>query len=283
MFGMTPAKPTCAQPRLVMHQKRPEDVNSLISPLKSSIICNGSLSKESRLPNITGPVQIVANGKHSTPSAVKDKPNALGTLKSSDTVSSSQNVSIGKSNEPEKKSIGPLVPYDYDDDSSSRDSSLSPPLNDDHEVLTVKATTPSDWQVTNSSGLRSPSIHSESSNHSVASATGTNWSVTEKQSLTGSLASKSVSALKVIDRKLKEHTTQTICSSSDTELESQVVNSAGKCNLRAKSVERENISCNDVSSKHPVPNKKVRVRRSSLSSESDSSSSSKLLQKKFKV
>lgn len=281
MFGMTPPKPTSAQPRLVMHQKRPEDVNSLVLPLKSTITTNGSVIKESRPPNFIGPVQVVANGKHSGSSAVKDKPNALGILKLSDNVSCSQNASIGKAYEPEKKNIGPLVPYDYDDDSSSRDSSLSPPLNDDQEVLTVKATTPSDWQVTNSSGLRSPSIHSESSNHSVASTTGTNWNVTEKQSLTGS---KSVSALKVNDRKLKEHTPQTICSSSDIELESQTVNSAGKCNLQAKSVERElNIDCNATSSNLPLLNKKVRVRRSSLSSESDSSASSKLLKKKAKV
>ncbi|XP_034251240.1 ubiquitin carboxyl-terminal hydrolase 36-like isoform X1 [Thrips palmi] len=283
MFGMTPPKPACAQPRLVMHQKRPEDNGSLVSPMKS-IISNGSCNKESHLTNSNGPLQVVANGKHSGPSIVKDKSNSLGIVKLSDSVSCSQSTSVGKATEPEKKSIGPLVPYDYDDDSSSRDSSLSPPLNDDQAVLTVKATTPSDWQVTNSSGLRSPSIHSESSNHSVASATGSNWNVTEKQTLTGSGGSKSVTTLKVNDRKLKEHSPQTICYSSDTELESQAVNSAGKCDIRAKSVERElDIGCTATSSKHSLPNKKGRVRRSSLSSESDSSSSSKLLKKKAKV
>lgn len=279
MFGMTPPKSTCAQPRIVMNPKRPEESSSLVLPLKSSIISDGSLIKESSLPNFIGPVQVVTNGKASGSTVAKDKPNALGILKLSDTASC-QGASIGKANEPEKKSIGPLVPYDYDDDSSSRDSSLSPPLIDDQEVLTVKATTPSDWQVTNSSGLRSPSIHSESSNHSVASATGSNWNVTEKQSLTGAVGPKSTSALKVKDRKLKEHTPITTCYSSDTELESKSVNSAEKCDLRAQSCERELNS--DSSSKHPLPSKKVRVRRSSLSSESDSSSN-KLLKKKAKV
>ncbi|KAE8741396.1 hypothetical protein FOCC_FOCC013095 [Frankliniella occidentalis] len=281
-FGLTPPKPASAQPRLVIHTKRPDGNSSLVTTPKPINAQNGSV-KEARPQNFIGPVQVLANGKHSGSPTV-------GNMKTSDVLLPNQNdsgkkdISSAAKPEPEKKHTGSLVPYDYDDDSSSRDSSLSPPLNDDQAVLTVKATKPSDWQVTNSSGLRSPSIHSESSNHSVASATGTNWNVIDNHSVKSSMGLKTIPTQKIKDGKLKEQSPTTTSYSSDPELESQTVKSARKCSIRAKSVERElNVGGNVCSSKHSFPLKKVRVRRSSLSSESDSSSSNKLMKKKAKM
>ncbi|KAK3917768.1 Ubiquitin carboxyl-terminal hydrolase 36 [Frankliniella fusca] len=281
-FGLTPAKPPSAQPRLVIHTKRPDGNNSLVPTTKPLLAQNGSM-KEARPQNLIGPVQVLGNGKLSGSSSI-------GIMKTSDSTlpnqsdSGKREVNTAAKPEPEKKHTGSLVPYGYDDDSSSRDSSLSPPLNDDQEVLTVKATKPSDWQVTNSSGLRSPSIHSESSNHSVASATGTNWNVIDNHSVKSSVGLKTIATEKVKDEKTKEQSPKTTSYSSDPELDSQTIKSAAKVNLRAKSVERElNVGGNVSSSKHAFSLKKVRVRRSSLSSESDSSSSNKVMKKKAKM
>lgn len=289
-FGLASPKPTNTQSRIVMH--KPSNANnSPTSTSKPSNIQNGSVPKETRVGNFIGPVQAVTNGKHVLTPAAKDRPSSSGVLKPSDSVTISNCDSLRKDSsnsckpfESEKKHMGSLVPYDCDDDSSSRDSSLSPPLNDDHEVLTVKATKPGDWQVTNSSGLRSPSIHSESSNHSVASATGPNWNVTEKQPAASSLCSKSSTAEKVKDKKVKELSPLTVSYSSDPEPDSQPSKSIDICHLRAKSVERElNLGENTSPSKHMFPSKKARVRRHSISSESDSSCSNKTMKKKVKM
>lgn len=285
-FGLTTPKPPSAPPRLVIHSKK-ADASSLVPTLKAPNVQNGYVNKEARASNFIGPVQVVINGKHSGSPAVKDRPSVPGTSKLPDSASpheiDSTRKDLSQTNKEivtEKKHTGSLVPYDYDDDSSSRESSLSPPLNDEQEVLTVKATTPSNWQVTNSSGQRSPSIHSESSNHSVASATGSNWNVTEKQPETQSMGSKTVTIQKVKDRKAIETSSQKIKYSSDPELSNSV---KSKRQLRAQSIERSfNLpeDCSYYLNTLAVMN--ARVRRSSVSSESDSSSSEQS-KKKLKV
>lgn len=288
-FGLTP-KPTSTQPRLVIHPKKPENNTAVLTP-KAPINQNGSLNKEGRPANFIGPIQVVGNGKHPTVSLANDKPVASRIPKAPDCVysnptdvSKKELTSSSKSNELEKKPVGSLVPYECDEDSSSRDSSLSPPLNDDQEVLTVKATKPSDWQVTNSSGLRSPSIHSESSNHSVASATGSNWNVTENQSFPTAGSVKGTVSQKLKEKKLKDENLSSVNYSSDPEVESQAMKANGVNQLRAKSAERDaSTSGNAFPTKQSQSLQKGRVRQSSVSSESDCSSSSKLAKKRAKM
>ena len=284
-FGLTAPKPQSVPPRLVIHSKK-ADGSSLVPTLTGSIVQSGFANKEARPSNFIGPVQVVANGKHSGSPVMKERPSLPGTSKQPDSASSHlsdtiRNDTLLENNATvnERRPFGSLVPYGYDDDSSSRESSLSPPLDDEQEVLTVKATTPSGWQVTNSSGLRSPSIHSESSNHSVASATGSNWNVTEKQPETQSMGSKTTTVHKVKDRNVLETSPQTRKYTSDPEQSDSV---KMKSQRRVKSVERSFNLAEDTTNTRPIVQSEGIVSESSVSSESDSSST-RQFKKKPKV